>query len=198
MPVYGHSGGSSHKHPHDPEKAVCVGCAELVTPGSHYCIKDQKKDVKLTNAEANVRRLEKKVDDKDDKSFGEVVKEVVVDHILTPAEKVATKIGEWITGKKGNVKCPSCGDWVSHEKEHWGTGSCAIGHEHWTCAPGAKEQHAGCYWVNEPETNPDAMYQKAKYSVTCSHGCGTTRWTNNLDEYMRWSRDPYCWMYGSQ
>lgn len=35
--LYSHSGGSSHQHPHDPEKAVCTGCAELVTPGNHYC-----------------------------------------------------------------------------------------------------------------------------------------------------------------
>ena len=35
--LYSHSGGSSHQHPHDPEKTVCVDCAELVTPGSHYC-----------------------------------------------------------------------------------------------------------------------------------------------------------------
>ena len=105
---------------------------------------------------------------------------------------VVLKVGEWVTGKEGSVKCPGgCGDWVSEEKEHWGTGTCAIGHVHWTCAPGAKEQHAGCYWRDEPETNPDAQYEGAKYSVTCE-SCGETRWTNDLGTYMDWQNNTYC------
>jgi hypothetical protein len=46
-----------------------------------------------------------------------------------------------------------------------------------------------------PKSDPGANGQ---YSVTCGYGCGTTRWTNNYDEYMRWQSDSYCFMYGSQ
>ena len=74
--LYGHSSGGSHQHPHDPEKTVCTGCAELVTPGSHYCVKDQERDVEDANNKAEIKRLEDKIDDKEDKNVGEVIVDI--------------------------------------------------------------------------------------------------------------------------
>ena len=49
----------------------------------------------------------------------------------------------------------------------------------------------GCYYVDEPETNPDAMYEGSQYSATCL-SCGNVSYTNNYDEYMRWTSSLYC------
>ena len=188
--LYSHTGGSSHTHPHDPEKAVCVGCAELVTPGSHYCVKDQEQDVKISNVNAELKRFEGKFDDANDNGIADALEDTVDDELGKP-QKILKRIIKVITGQAGSVKCQGCGNWVSHEKEHWGTGGCAIGHKHWTCIEAERWAHAGCYWVNEPETNPDSIYEGSKYSVSCP-ACGNTRWTNSYDEYMDWQNNSYC------
>lgn len=163
--LYGHSGGGSHLHPHDPEKTVCTGCAELVTPGSHYCVKDQEKDVKISNANANVKRLEEKVDKDKDKGWLEYAWDTTKS-FLEPVEKLVFDTMEFISQKEGSVQCQGCENWVPKEDEldHWGTGNCAVGHEHWTCKESERKLHAGCHWVNKPETNPDSMYEGSKYS----------------------------------
>lgn len=193
--LYAHEGSGSHTHPHPPLQH-CMTCGALDVPGQHFCPEEerekQEQEVKNSNNKAEIERLEDKVDDKDDKSFGDVVKDLTNDYILSPAGQAVKKIGEWLTGEEGSVKCGGgCGDWVSDDKEHWGTGTCQIGHVHWTCAPGAGEHHAGCHWVDEPENNPDSMYEGSKYSVTCE-SCGNTRWTNDLGTYMDWQNNSYC------
>ena len=50
--LYGHSGGGSHQHPHDPDKTVCPLCAELVTPGDHYCPELEKRDKRIKELES--------------------------------------------------------------------------------------------------------------------------------------------------
>ena len=190
--LYAHSGGSSHEHPHDPEKSVCMDCAELDTPGSHFCPvnerQEQEQDVEISNERANRKRLEEQNDD--DGSIGDAVEETIDDN-LSNSGKFIKRVIKAITGIAGSVQCQGCENWVETELIHWGTGGCAIGHEHWTCKESERQLHGGCYYVDEPETNPDAMYEGSMYSMTCL-SCGNVSYTNNYGEYMRWTSSSYC------
>ena len=191
-------GYSSHTHPHPPRQH-CMTCGKYDVPGQHYCPEaereKQEQDVEISNANANIKRLEEKDDDGD--GVMDAIKDTINDN-LSNGEKVVLRVIKVVTGIVGNVRCQGCNDWVPSDDElkHWGTGTCAIGHEHWTCRPGEKELRAGCYWVDEPETNPDAMYQKATYSITCSQ-CGNTSYTNSQSEYEAWQAGFCCDGYSS-
>ena len=200
--VLAHENGSTHQHPHPPEQ-YCMTCGVKDIPWQHYCLvaerQKQEQEVKNSNSEANNKRLEEKVDDNADKNIGDVLYDIGKG-FLSDVGTVVVKVGEWVTGEEGSVKCPGgCGNLVSDDEEHWGTGNCAIGHLHWTCNESERTLHAGCYYVDEPETNPDAIYDGAKYSVTCG-SCGEVRWTNDLGTYMDWQNNSYCsdcrYMYG--
>ncbi len=191
--VYGHAGEGSHEHPHPPLQN-CMTCGKPDVPGQHFCEEaereKQETQVQISNERANRKRLEEKYNDDKDKSAGDLVVEIWVSGYET-GEQAVIKVLEWVTNKEGSVECQGCDDWVSEELEHWGTGNCAIGHEYWTCRRGENEAHAGCYWVDEPETNPDSMYEGAKYSITCSQ-CSNTSYTNNESEYEAWQEGFCC------
>ena len=164
--------------------------------------KDQEQDVKDSNLNAELKRFEDKYDD--DKNNNGILDtlEGVVDDTgkLNKGQNVVKRVVKWVGDQlTKSVKCQGCQNYVSDEKEHWGTGGCAIGHKHWTCKESERTLHAGCYWVDEPETNPDKQYEGSKYSVTCE-SCGNTRWTNDLGTYMEWQNNSYCYtcrsMYG--
>lgn len=192
----------------------CTFCWQPVTRGTnHYdecpviqaekqeqARKDQEQDVAISNERAERERFEDKYEaENDNDSIADLAEDIVdASGKLSKEQNIAKRVVKWIGNQlTPSVKCQGCQNYVSDDKKHWGTGGCAIGHKHWTCVESERILHAGCYWVDEPETNPDAMYQNTKYSVTCMHGCGTTRWTNSLEESRRWRSDPYCFMYGS-
>ena len=189
--VSAHDNGNSHNHPHPPEQN-CMTCGVSDIPGQHFCAPSEREkqelEVKIRNAAANNKRLEEKYNDDQDKSFGTLVKEIWVTTWST-SEQAVVKVMEWVTDKEGMVRCQGCNNWVYDELEHWGTGECAIGHVHWTCLESERILHAGCHWVDEPENDPDSMYDGAKYSWSCSH-CSNTRWTNSYDEWMGWQGNP--------
>lgn len=138
-------------------KALCVLCGEMVVP-RHTCPVIQQQDVKTSNANANVKRLEEKYDDDKDKDLGDLAADLVLTVLNTP-EQMLLKIGEFITGEKGSVECQGCSNWVSEDLEHWGTGGCAIGHVHWTCRPSERWLHDSCTPAgSEPETDTPEHY----------------------------------------
>ena len=162
--------------------------------------KDQEQDVKNSNNEAEIKRLKKDKNLESKRNLSTAIKNILTGS--TP-EKAAKKvsIGSAAADAISSlfISCEGCSNPVSHPDEHWGTGGCAIGHKHWTCKESERTLHAGCYWVDEPETNPDKQYEGAKYSMTCT-SCGNVRWTNELGTYMDWQNNQYCYtcqsMYG--
>lgn len=151
--------------------------------------KEQEQDVAISNERAERKRFENKYD-ADKEGSGNAVEDTIDDELEKEA-KLLKRIIKVIANQKGSVKCQGCQNWVDTEKEHWGTGGCAIGHKHWTCKEEERWAHEGCYWVDEPDTNPDAKYENAKYSVTCE-SCGEVRWTNDFGTYMDWQNNTYC------
>lgn len=175
-----------------PAEQLCMICGNPGIPGQHECpVREREKQelqVQLDNERAERERLENKYNNDQDKSLWDLTCELWQMGLSTSGQAVI-KIGEWITDKEGMERCQSCDDWVYSELEHWGTGNCKIGHVHWTCGPGAKEHHGACYWVDEPETNPDRIYEGSNYSWSCWN-CSYTCWTNSYDELMGWVNNP--------
>ena len=55
--VYGHSGGSSHTHPHPPVQN-CMICGKPGVPGQHFCAKSEREkqetQVQISNLKAEL------------------------------------------------------------------------------------------------------------------------------------------------
>ena len=192
--LYSHTSDSSHTHPHPPEQN-CMTCGKPGVPGQHWCPvaerDKQETDVEISNANANIKRLEE--EDDDDDGVMDAIEDTINDN-LENGPKVVLRVIKVLTGIVGNVRCSGCDNWVPSDDDlkHWGTGGCAIGHEHWTCKESERTLHAGCYYVDKPETNPDAKYEGSKYSVTCP-SCSNVRYTNDYDTYMDWQNNSYCY-----
>lgn len=57
--LYGHTEGSSHEHPHDPNKSVCALCKDLMDPETHNCPVVAELKKKISQLEAQNNQAEK-------------------------------------------------------------------------------------------------------------------------------------------
>lgn len=113
--LYSHSGGSSHEHPHDPEKTVCAYCAELVTPGNHSdCPELKKRDDKIKAQEEEIERLKK---EKEEKGKIDTLKTWVgaIPVVGDIGEVVIEEIAKRATPR---ADCPRCPDKVWKTTDH--------------------------------------------------------------------------------